>query len=609
GQWLNGLRSNRNGTAKKAKELTAEQISRLDALGMIWENKNELLWRTSVEEYAAYVKQNNTSHVPLSYVTKNGYKLGKWYNRQQSLFNTGKLSPERQKQLEAVGMVFDATDPWEKKFQLAKAYFEENGNLNVPAQFVVNGVWLAKWLNEQKLIAEGKRKKKHSPKQLAKLEAIGLRYGSTYYEEQWQERYEIAKAYYEKHGDLRVPYAYCEGDFPLGNWLSKQKSQYRDGNMPDEHYALLSAIGMDWDNAKEKNIRNSYAQGFQHLEAFIAEHGVDALTGAVICEDGYRLGSWFANCKTKYRNGKMPKKHILHFEKLGVQLEKSDAWEERFQEVKAYLEKNDTTYVPKGTYSESGYDLFSWVSDQRRAYKKGKLSAEQMKKLDEIGYPFLKDKKAKQEQRKKKWFETAVIVMEYVQSHSPDALNDKTEYHGIRVKQWLENQRSSLRLGKIKDSEQIDFLQKMLDLSLLAKRSHWEIMYEATVQFFEEHGVDADVPDDYEVSEGNLKAWLTTEKAAVKGSNRVSRSPEQLEMLAKIGITPDMKTVQEKKWDRQFERLKEFVAEKGRLPYYSARRRDEYPIAVWLNNQKKKAKQGLLSEEQLQKMREVGAAV
>jgi hypothetical protein len=254
---------------------------------------------------------------------------------------------------------------------------------------VVNGVWLAKWLNEQKLIAEGKRKKKHSPEQLAKLEAIGLRYGSTYYEEQWQERYKIAKAYFKKHGDLKVPYAYCEGDFPLGNWLSKQKSQYRDGSMPDEHYTLLSAIGMEWETALEERVRSSYVQGFQHLEAFIAEQGVEALTGETVCGDGYKLGRWVFNCKTKYRKGKLPKKHISHFEMLGVQLEKSDAWEGRFQEVKAYLEKNDTTYVPKGTYSASGYDLYSWVSEQRRAYKKGKLSAEQMKKLDKIGYPFV----------------------------------------------------------------------------------------------------------------------------------------------------------------------------------------------------------------------------
>lgn len=609
GLWLSQMRSCRRTGGGNYRELTDEQIARLDTLGMVWDTKHEKQWNDAYQALCEYHTKNGTFDMPAAYQTESGIRLGAWTRRQQYFYANGKLSDEHITRLREISFTLEKPDPWEEKYQLAKAYFEEHGDLNVPSQYVVNGVWLAKWLNEQKLIAEGKRKKKHSPEQLSKLEAIGLRYGSTYYEEQWQERYEIAKAYYEQHGDLKVPYAYCEGDFPLGNWLSKQKSQYRDGNMPDEHYALLSAIGMDWDNAKEKNIRNSYAQGFQHLEAFIAEHGVDALTGAVICEDGYRLGSWFANCKTKYRNGKMPKKHITHFEQLGVQLEKSDAWEERFQEVKAYLEKNDTAYVPKGTYSESGYDLFSWVSDQRRAYKKGKLSAEQMKKLDEIGYPFLKDKKAKQEQRKKKWFETAVIVMEYVQSHSPDALNDETEYHGIRVKQWLENQRSSLRLAKIKDSEQIDFLQKMLDLSLLAKRSHWEIMYEAAVQFFEEHGIDADIPDDYEVSEGDLKAWLTTEKAAVKGSNRVSRTPEQLEMLAKIGITPDMKTVQEKKWDRQFERLREFVAEKGRMPYYSARRKDEYPVAVWLNNQKNKAKQGLLTEEQLQKLREVGAAV
>ena len=97
-------------------------------------------------------------------------------------------------------------------------------------------------------------------------------------------------------------------------------------------------------------------------------------------------------CKTKYRNGKLPKKHIVHFEQLGVQLEKSDLWEERYQEVKAYLEANGITYIPKGALSESGYDLYSWAADQRRAYKKGILSDEKKKKLDDIGYPFMQTK-------------------------------------------------------------------------------------------------------------------------------------------------------------------------------------------------------------------------
>ena len=164
-------------------------------------------------------------------------------------------------------------------------------------------------------------------------------------------------------------------------------------------------------------------------------------------------------------------------------------------------------------------------------------------------------------------------------------------------------------MGKIIDSEQIEYLQKMLDLSLLAKRSHWDIMYEAAVQFFSEHGIDAEVADDYEVSEGNLKAWIKTEITVVKGIVKLYRSPEQLEKLAKIGITSDMKNAFDKRWDRQLERVRAFVEEHGRLPYYSVRRKNEFPIAVWINNQKKKAKQGLLTDEQIKMLRDLGITI
>ena len=427
GQWLVNIRSSRT-NPKKSYKLTDEQIARLDALGMIWGSKYEKQWDDAFQALLDYQKLYGTLDVPLSFKTESGIALGKWTRRQRDFYANGRLTDERIERLRGIGFVLEKSDPWEEKYLLAKAYFEEHGNLDMPGNYVINGVWLHKWLNEQKQIAEGRRKKTHTPEQLAKLEAIGLRYGATFYEEQWNERFEMAKAYYEEHGNLNIPKNYTVGGFQLGVWIRQQKAQYKARNMPADHAERLTAIGMEWDNAIEKRVTNSYEQGFQHLEAFVSEHSVDALKGDTICADGYRLGSWISNCKTKYRNGKLPKKHIIHFEQLGVQLEKPEPWEERYQEVKAYLEKNNTTYIPQGTYGESGYDLFSWVNDQHRAYKKGKLSAEQMKKLDEIGYPFLKDKKAKQEQRKKKWFETAVIVMEYVQSHSPDELNDETEY-------------------------------------------------------------------------------------------------------------------------------------------------------------------------------------
>lgn len=296
GQWIQTLRSNRKGTIKSGyRELNSEQISRLDALGMIWGNKYEKQWNEAYQLLCEYYKKNGSFDIPVSYVTDNGVALGKWIRHQRDFFEKGKLSEERIEKLRNIGFVLEKSDPWEEKFQLAKAYFEEYGNLNVPAQYVVNGVWLSKWLNEQKLIAEGKRKKKHTAEQLEKLQSIGMQYGRIRSDEIWYERYNQAKVYYEENGNLDIPKGYISDGFGLGLWLDRQKKQYRNGKLSYEYIKLLEYIGIDW---KENNqIEHSYEIGFQHLEKFISEYGIEALKSNCVCDDGYNLGRWIVSVK------------------------------------------------------------------------------------------------------------------------------------------------------------------------------------------------------------------------------------------------------------------------------------------------------------------------
>ena len=69
-------------------------------------------------------------------------------------------------------------DPWEIRYQLAKAYYEENGNLKIPLKYRADGVWLAKWVNEQKHIYAGNRGKKTLREdQVRRLEMIGMEWG------------------------------------------------------------------------------------------------------------------------------------------------------------------------------------------------------------------------------------------------------------------------------------------------------------------------------------------------------------------------------------------------------------------------------------------------
>ena len=56
-------------------------------------------------------------------------------------------------------------------------------------------------------------------------------------------------------------------------------------------------------------------------------------------------------------------------------------WEYRYEELKAYFEKNDTKRLPEKYTAYDGTDLSLWFARQKRAYKKGELTKEQMKKI------------------------------------------------------------------------------------------------------------------------------------------------------------------------------------------------------------------------------------
>lgn len=53
-----------------SRSLTAEQISRLDKLGMSWDDRNNRKWNDMFRELTEYYKDNNNFNIPVSYKTK-----------------------------------------------------------------------------------------------------------------------------------------------------------------------------------------------------------------------------------------------------------------------------------------------------------------------------------------------------------------------------------------------------------------------------------------------------------------------------------------------------------------------------------------------------------
>ncbi len=177
GVWLNNLRNAYKGKSGGYR-LTQEQIDALTSIGMTWTCKFERAWETGFSEAEKYFTKYGDLNVPATYATKDGYMLGRWLDRQRE--HKDKLSQDRIDRLNVLGMVWEKPDSWEVRYSLAKAYFEEHGNLNVPPKYIADGVWLNKWLNEQKHIYLGKRKGKSlNADQIKRLNAIGMRWGNT----------------------------------------------------------------------------------------------------------------------------------------------------------------------------------------------------------------------------------------------------------------------------------------------------------------------------------------------------------------------------------------------------------------------------------------------
>ena len=96
GGWIKNQRRNQN--------LSPEGKKQLDDLGFIWKIF-DTLWVDNFNALQAYKKEFGDCRVNVAYKTKDGLALGGWVNTQRRNQN---LSPERKKQLDDLGFVWEA---------------------------------------------------------------------------------------------------------------------------------------------------------------------------------------------------------------------------------------------------------------------------------------------------------------------------------------------------------------------------------------------------------------------------------------------------------------------------------------------------------------------
>ena len=377
----------RNGT------LTPEQIEKLEAIGMVWDNKTDMAWNARFQAAKLYYKEHGDLLVPASYVTDDGMKLGVWISNLRAYRKSGAhknaLTPERIKKLDDIGMVWDGLDyMWYRNFSAAAQYYHKHGDLNVPSGYVdENGIKLYQWLISMRMayrrVRDGDAHESSFPKdKISLLESIGMDW-RTWPEVQWDKAYDAAKLYSKAHGNLEVPLRYkTESGFRLGIWINEQRKKHLQGKLSREQISRLNRLDMVWDKSRNPySWDNTYHLAKQYFE----KHG-DLVVPVDYMISGVRLNTWLSSQRVMYHKGQLSGERIVKLENIGMfwGTRAEREWNEQFDDAKLYFQEHGNLSVPKEYISAHGKKTKYWLDKQYSSYKKGKLSLKQIELLESI---------------------------------------------------------------------------------------------------------------------------------------------------------------------------------------------------------------------------------
>lgn len=290
GSWLTTQRRVRAGQVPGS--LDRQRIAKLDAIGMVWENRLDLAWERGFAAAVEYYAKNGNLNVTAQYTTADGYKLGMWIvNQRQTKANNKSctLTPERIRRLDEIGMVWDVVSwQWEKNYAAAAEYYAKKGDLNVPIKYVSpDGVGLGKWMRYLRMARAGVNKgATPTQEQIMRLDAIGMRWQDAY-EMEWRQKYASAREYCKKNGNSNVPACYKTSDgIALGKWLYNQRQLRAEGKLSAEREQLLTQLGMAW------AVVDGWEKRFQQVVEYYKQHGNVNIPAKHKTEDGIWLGTW-----------------------------------------------------------------------------------------------------------------------------------------------------------------------------------------------------------------------------------------------------------------------------------------------------------------------------
>lgn len=362
----------------------------------------------------------------------------------------------------------------------------------------------------------------------------------------FEDWYEIAKKYYEEHGDLLVPRVYEDAEgHKLGRWIERLRAFY-NGNpkikvaLTQTDIAMLEKIGMVW----KLESRYPWPEWYLQCRLYCAANG-DLLVPKMYKNEQYALGNWIGEQRKKYKKGTLKPEQVEALEKVGMvwELVDRDVWEKRYNDAYAYYNEHGNIDVSPNVLTAGNMYLRDWLIAQKSLYQEANcetdLDWERHDLLDDIGMDWEK-------QVGRKSYSYAYRAQRYYNEFGNlDVPEDYNDMMGGNLHEWVKRQwrlyhrpitdKSDAYISKKKELENLGFdwsCEGRWDWD--AKEAAWLQNYNGIKAYVDANGClpigESSIPLTTSV---NSEFWIAAQKAAIRNG---MMNEDKQQMLASIGV-------------------------------------------------------------------------
>ena len=504
---------------------------------------------------------------------------------------------------------------WFNNYNLAKEYFEQNGNLLIPRKYKINNINLGFWIGTQRDLYKNK---KLSKERIDLLNSIGMIWEvnnrNSY---SWEQNYKFLEDYYKDKGNILIENT--KKNHSLKIWLDYQRKLYRQNKLSKDKIELLEKLNIVWNigkgNSNSKNgISSSWDDSYNIAKEYYEKNGNVDIPQKYKLENGFKLGIWINTQKQRIRytedndiNKKgyfLTEEQIKKLNSIGITGKKISSYQTSFPEqaISYYLSIYFKDIINR--YRALGFELDIYIPSLKFAIE-----------YDGQGYHSCKNRLDNDIKKNNLCIENGIKLLR-IREFGLDKLEGCDIYIREDITDCCLEKTIKYIFSYIKDNFNKDYTDSInIDITrdiqiIMAHYKEysdriWNKYYEILENYYLENGI-CYVPSNYIDSETglNLGNWVSHQRGMFfNPQNYDSRlSQTQIDKLNNIDF---IWNIDEYKWNERYNELENYYLENGNIDLVYDYQKKDNSLACWLNLQKEKYSKRELDENKIKKLEEL----